>query len=74
MIDTTTTLMATTSPFSLWDFFANNWGELVLIGMTAIKAALNLLPTDKPVQVFSYIDSLVNWLIQDHVNNKSEEA
>lgn len=57
--------------FSL--FLADNWGELVLIGMAAIKAALNLLPSDKPVQVFAYLDSLVNFLISDKLNKRDAE-
>ena len=56
--------------FSL--FLADNWGELVLICMAAIKAALNLLPSEKPVQVFAYLDSLVNFLISDHIRKVDE--
>lgn len=63
-----------TTDFTLATFLAENWGELVLIGLAAIKAALNLLPSAKPVQVFAYLDSLVNFLIKDHVNaNTAEE-
>ena len=47
------TNLADGSAFSLAAFFADNWGELLLIGMAAIKAALNLLPSEKPVQVFA---------------------
>lgn len=71
MIDTTNTAMTAASP-EMWDFFANNWGELVLIVMAAFKAALNLLPSDKPVQVFAYLDSFVNFLIKDHVQHGDE--
>lgn len=69
-MDTTLTTIADGSAFSLASFFADNWGELVLIGMAAIKAALNLLPSDKPVQVFAYLDSLVNFLISDKLNKR----
>tara|TARA_R100001440_G_scaffold13189_2_gene23046 strand:- start:322 stop:540 length:219 start_codon:yes stop_codon:yes gene_type:complete len=72
-MDTTiTTIMADSSAFSLASFFAENWGELVLIGLAAFKAVLNLLPSDKPVQVFAYLDSLINFLISDHINNDEE--
>ena len=72
-MDTTiTTIMADSSAFSLASFFADNWGELVLIGLAAFKAVLNLLPSDKPVQVFAYLDSLINVLISDHINNDKE--
>jgi len=72
-MDTTMTNLADGSAFSLAAFFADNWGELLLIGMAAIKATLNLLPSEKPVQVFGYLDALVNWLISDHLNPKNEE-
>mgnify|MGYP003148010165 CR=1 FL=1 len=72
-MDTTiTTIMADSSAFSLASFFAENWGELVLIGLAAFKAVLNLLSSDKPVQVFAYLDSLINFLISDHINNDEE--
>ena len=48
-------------------FFIENWGELILIGLAALKAILNLLPSEKPVVVFTYLDALVNYLIADHV-------
>ena len=66
------TLLADGSAFSLASFFAENWGELILIGMAALKAALNLLPSEKPVQVFTYLDSLVNFLISDHIKKDAE--
>ena len=73
-MDTTiTTILATDTAFTLTAFLADNWGELVLISMVAIKAALNLLPSDKPSQVFSYLDSLVNFWIADKINKKNEE-
>ena len=72
-MDTTmTTMMADGSAFSLASFFAENWGELILIGLAACKAILNLLPSDKPVEVFAYLDSLVNYLIADHINETHE--
>lgn len=48
-------------------FFTENWGELILIGLAACKAILNLLPSEKPTAVFTYLDSLVNYLIADHI-------
>jgi len=66
------TTLADGSAFSLASFFAENWGELILIGMAALKAALNLLPSEKPVQVFTYLDSLVNFLISDHIKKDAE--
>ena len=47
-------------------------GELILIGLAACKAILNLLLGDKPVEVFAYLDSLVNYLIADHIYETHE--
>ena len=66
------TTLADGSAFSLASFFSENWGELVLIALAALKAALNLLPSDKPVQVFGCLDSLVNFLISDKISKKDE--
>ena len=66
------TTLADGSAFSLASFFAENWGELILIGMAAFKAVLNLLPSEKPVQVFAYLDSLVNFIISDHLTKADE--
>ena len=66
------TTLADGSAFNLASFFAENWGELILIGMAAFKAVLNLLPSEKPVQVFAYLDSLVNFIISDHLNKADE--
>ena len=66
------TTLADGSAFSLASFFAENWGELILIGMAAFKAVLNLLPSEKPVQVFAYLDSLVNFIISDHLSKGDE--
>ena len=71
-MDTTMTTLADGSAFSLASFFAENWGELILIGMAAFKAVLNLLPSEKPVQVFAYLDSLVNFIISDHLSKGDE--
>ena len=71
-MDTTMTTLADGSAFSLASFFAENWGELILIGMAAFKAVLNLLPSEKPVQVFAYLDSLVNFIISDHLTKADE--
>lgn len=66
------TTLADGSAFSFASFISENWGELILIGMAAIKAALNLLPSEKPVQVFGYLDSLVNFMISDHLKKNEE--
>ena len=71
-MDTTMTTLADGSAFSLASFLAENWLELILIGMAAFKAVLNLLPSEKPVQVFAYLDSLVNFIISDHLNKADE--
>lgn len=47
------------------DFIIANWGELV-IGLLAFgKVIVNLTPTDTDNQVFGWLDSLINMIVED---------
>lgn len=47
------------------NFFAENWGEL-LIGLLAFaKIVVNLTPTEKDNMVFGWIDTLINTIVAD---------
>ena len=45
----------------------DNWAEL-LVGFAAfIKIVVNLIPSDKPRDVFAIFDRIINALIHDRV-------
>lgn len=54
------------------DFLLQNWAELTLAFLAFLKVAVNLAPSEKPRQVFAYLDTLVNMIIADRIkpNNK----
>lgn len=49
------------------EFFAENWGELLLALMLFFKTIVNLLPdtATKPRMVFGWMDVLVNSIVAD---------
>lgn len=42
--------------------------ELVLALMAFLKVVVNLVPSDKPREVFGIIDKIVNALVPDRLN------
>jgi len=49
----------------MFEFLTHNWGELTLAALALVKVVVNLTPTEKDNQVFAYLDSLVNMIIED---------
>lgn len=47
------------------EFIVSHWAELLLATMTFAKAVLNLVPSEKPIQIWGYLDTLVNAVITD---------
>jgi len=59
------------------DFVKSNWIVLIIGFMTFLKVVVNLTPTTKDNQVFSWIDSIFNLFIPNYkagggTHNKSE--
>lgn len=57
----------------MFEFFTDNWGELTLAALALVKVVVNLTPTEKDNQVFAYLDSLVNMIIEDKKTPKTEK-
>ena len=55
------------------EFLTDNWGELTLAALALVKVVVNLTPTEKDNQVFAYLDSLVNMIIEDKKTPKTEK-
>lgn len=53
------------------DFIVQNWAELTVAFMAFMKVAVNLWPTEKPQQVFGYIDLLITALISDNIKKEN---
>ena len=56
------------------EFITNNWAELLLATMTFLKVVFNLLPSDKPIQVWGYLDILINAIISDNVRSTKKKS
>lgn len=47
------------------DFILNNWAELLIGLMAAIKIVVNLTPTEADNKVFGWLDTLITAIIGD---------
>ena len=47
------------------DFIVNNWGELLIALLAFVKVVVNLTPTSSDNQVFGWVDTLINTIIND---------
>jgi hypothetical protein len=50
-------------PLSPW--YLDHYVELIFIALAAIKAVLNLVPSDKPRQIFGYVDTFIGLIFKD---------
>lgn len=46
-----------------WDFFANNWAELLLGLLAFVKIVVRLTPTLKDDQVFGLLDRVLESIL-----------
>lgn len=56
------------------DFIVENWAELLIATMTFLKVVFNLLPSDKPIKVWGYLDILINAIIADNVKSSQTDS
>lgn len=50
-------------PMTPW--YVEHYVELIFIALAAIKAVLNLVPSEKPRTVFGYIDTFIGLIFKD---------
>jgi len=65
-VDTVTTTIidpVTVDPMTPW--YVDHYVELIFIALAAVKAVLNLVPSDKPRQIFGYIDTFIGLIFKD---------
>jgi len=66
VVDTVTTTIidpVIVDPMEPW--YVEHYVELIFIAAAAIKAVLNLVPSEKPRTVFGYIDTFINLIFKD---------
>ena len=50
-------------PMTPW--YVEHYVELIFIVLAAVKAVLNLVPSEKPLQIFGYIDTFIGLIFKD---------
>ena len=53
------------------EFIVSNWGELAIAALAFTKVIVNLIPSEKPTQVWALFDTIINAIVSDRV--KKEE-
>lgn len=57
-------------------FFAaltENWAEALVLFLIFIKGIFNLVPTQQPVVLFSFIDWLIDFIIPNRLDKKAQK-
>ena len=65
-VDTVTTTIlepVIVDPMNPW--YVDHYVELIFIVLAAVKAVLNLVPSEKPLQIFGYIDTFIGLIFKD---------
>ena len=66
VMDTVTTVVTDPiilDPMEPW--YVTHYVELIFIVLAAAKAVLNLVPSEKPLVIFGYIDTLIGLIFKD---------
>lgn len=51
----------------------DNWAEALVLFLVFVKGILNLIPTQQPVVLFSFIDWLIDYIIPNRLDNKAQK-
>lgn len=65
-VDTVTTTIIDPiilDPMEPW--YVTHYVELIFIVLAAVKAVLNLVPSEKPRTVFGYVDTFIGLIFKD---------
>lgn len=54
------------------DFLLQNWAELLVAFMAFAKVVVNLVPSEKPIQVWAWADILINAIVNDARKEKKD--
>lgn len=50
-----------------------NWAEALVLFLVFIKGILNLIPTQQPVVLFSFIDWLIDYIVPNRIDGKAQK-
>lgn len=55
------------------EFLISNWAELLVALMAFTKVVVNLIPSEKPIKVWTYIDILISAIVADNVKGAKKK-
>lgn len=58
----------------MFQFIVDNWGELAIAALAFAKVIVNLIPSEKPTQVWALFDTVINAIVKDNVKGPEQEA
>jgi len=61
-----------TNPSKMIEFFTTNGAELLIGFMAFAKVVVNLIPSAKPIQVWTWVDTLINAIVADKRSDGKE--
>lgn len=56
-------------PFSLGEFLSTYGLEVLVLFLVFLKGVLNLIPSDKPTVLFSFLDWLIDYLVPNRTTD-----
>lgn len=46
---------------------ADNWGEILVLFLIFVKGVINLIPTQQPAVLFSFIDWVIDYIVPNRL-------
>ena len=56
------------------DFIISNWGEILIALLAFSKVIVNLIPSEKPTQVWALLDTIINAIVKDNVKSSEKKS
>jgi hypothetical protein len=61
-------------PFSLGEFLSTYGLEVLVLFLVFLKGVLNLIPSDRPTVLFSFLDWLIDYLVPNRTRTTDPKA
>ena len=53
---------------------SENWESALVLFLVFVKGILNLIPSEQPIVVFSFIDWLIDYLVPNRLQKKAKNT
>lgn len=55
-----------------WAVLAEHWAEILVAFLVFLKGVLNIIPTQQPVVLFSFLDWLIDYLVPNRISKAAK--